>query len=77
MEEVHLRAPAYNERSVAAAATVTSEELEHVLSAYVALPAGARRAVVSTVASFVDETTITAEERDLALALMALARVVN
>lgn len=59
-----------------AAATVTSDELEHVLAAYVALPDAARRAVVSTVASFVDESGVTPEERDLALALMALARVV-
>ena len=62
---------------MAAAATVTSEELEHVLAAYVALPTAAQRAVVSTVASFVDESSITAEERHLALALMALARAVN
>jgi hypothetical protein len=63
--------------AVTAAATVTSAELEHVLTAYAELPAGARRAVLSTVSSFVDDSGITPEERDLALALMALARAVK
>jgi hypothetical protein len=65
----------------AAAPTLNSTELltelESVLGAYVALPAAARRAVLTTVASFIAETGITSDERSLALALVALARATN
>jgi hypothetical protein len=64
----------------AAAPTSSTElrtELQSLLGAFVALPADARRAVVSTVASFIADAGVSSDERALALALVALARATN
>ena len=52
------------------------EELEGVLGTFVALPPPAREAVVAAVASLVAETETTDDEREAAIALLALARSV-
>jgi hypothetical protein len=50
------------------------QELEGVLGSFAALPSAARDAVVASVATLVAESGTSDEEREAAIALLALAK---